>query len=60
MKVIWSEVNESMIVAGFTYKNHHYTWNEADEMYWRDDVDDEGFDLEMMNRFSRAGYAVAD
>ena len=37
---IWSENAESMIEKGFTYKGKHYTWDEADEVYYRDDVDD--------------------
>lgn len=40
MKMVWSEVNEAMVVKGFTFKNKHYTWCESDEVYYRDDVDD--------------------
>jgi hypothetical protein len=40
---IWSENQETMIDKGFTYKGKHYTWDEADEVYYRDDVDDNYF-----------------
>lgn len=39
-KMIWSENQESMVVKGFVYRGKHYTWCEADELYYRDDVDD--------------------
>jgi len=40
---IWSENQEAIIDKGFTYKGKHYTWDEADEVYYRDDVDDNYF-----------------
>lgn len=39
-KMIWSENEGAMIYKGFTYRGKHYTWDEADEVYYRDDVDD--------------------
>jgi hypothetical protein len=43
--MIYSEYNEGMIHKGFTYGHKHYTWCEADEMYWRDDVEGDGYDI---------------
>ena len=40
-KVIWSATLDTFVIRGFTYKGHHYTWNDADAVYYRDDVDDE-------------------
>ena len=39
-KMIWSENTGDMVYKGFTYKGKHYTWAEADELYYRDEVDD--------------------
>lgn len=33
-----------MVAKGFYYKQHHYSWNEADMLYYRDDVDDAWFE----------------
>lgn len=41
---IWSDSMECMIAKGFFFKKHHYTWNEADMLYYRDDVDDAWFE----------------
>lgn len=40
MKMVYSENQEIMVNIGFTYKGNHYTWDEQDEGYYRDDVDD--------------------
>ena len=40
MKKIYSEYLEEMIAKGFTLNGKHYTWNETDLVYYRDDVDD--------------------
>ena len=39
-KIVWSGSLDDFVISGFTYKGHHYTWNEADSVYYRDDVDD--------------------
>jgi len=47
---IYSESNEGMIPRGFTsQKGFHYTWSEADELYWRDDVDDRAVEYDDVN-----------
>ena len=38
--MIWSESQERMVNKGFTLNGRHYTWNDADEVYYRDDTDD--------------------
>lgn len=38
--IIWSNTLDDFVIGGFTWKNHHYTWNDADAVYYRDDVDD--------------------
>ena len=43
---IYSETIDGMIPRGFTRKGFHYTWNEADALYYRDDVDDRMMDFE--------------
>ena len=39
-KKIWSRTKGRMIPEGFTYRKHHYTWCEEDQVYWRDDMKD--------------------
>lgn len=38
--IVWSDTLDDFVVKGFTYKGHHYTWNDQDAVYYRDDVDD--------------------
>ena len=47
---IWSDTIEGMIPRGFTsQKGFHYTWNEDDEVYYRDDVDDRAIEYDGVN-----------
>lgn len=50
-KMIYSENNERMIHSGFTTeKAWHFTWNEADEMYYNDaDEDLPGIELDTLD-----------
>lgn len=41
---IWSDSVGCMVAKGFYHKKHHYSWNEADMLYYRDDVDDAWFE----------------
>ena len=66
-KMIYSDYLGTMIPAGFTTKkvlfdrrgnegykickSFHYTWNEEDLLYYRDDVDDEAYDEIPSNGF---------
>ncbi len=43
-RYIWSDSLEELIVKGFTFRGHHYTWNDLDMVWWRDDVDDRYYD----------------
>lgn len=47
---IKSETVDGMIPMGFTsQKGYHYTWSEADAVYWRDDVDDVAIEYDAVN-----------
>lgn len=38
--IVWSDTLDTFVIGGFTWKNYHYTWDDADAVYYRDDVDD--------------------
>ena len=40
-KMIYSDIIGYDIHKGFTRGKYHYTWNEYDAFYYRDDVDDD-------------------
>jgi hypothetical protein len=40
VKMIYSDSLSKTLCSGFTYKKHHWTWNDDDCLYYRDDVDD--------------------
>lgn len=37
---IFSESLGELVIYGFMYNGRHYTWNDMDCVYYRDDVDD--------------------
>ena len=39
--MIYSDSLECMVHKGFTYKGKHYTWNDADCVYYWDESDDD-------------------
>lgn len=54
MKMIWSESNKRMIHKGFTFivckrngkeYKEHFTWNEEDELYYNDEIEDDYYSL---------------
>ena len=44
--MVWSGANGIMIHRGFTRKGKHYTWNEADEVYYNDENDEDFYFLQ--------------
>ena len=62
LTMIYSEANERMIHKGFTFENvygeHHFTWNEADEVYYSDEVDDKYYFLDTAEKYveTRSNY----
>ena len=52
-KMIFSDANDCMIHSGFTYRGYHFTWNEPDELYYRDDVDDCSIGIEESEQLSK-------
>lgn len=49
-KMVYSENNGFMVLAGFTFKGEHYTWDEENESYWADNKEIYSwfFDVPMM------------
>ena len=39
-KMIYSNSLEDMVISGFTWDKHHYTWNDEDCLFYRDDDED--------------------
>lgn len=54
-KMILSESQERMIHSGFTRNGNHYTWDDVDEVYFRDDVDDDYIFYDLAESLAEVG-----